>query len=171
MNEQQLIDLRAKIFLNPTATALVAAGNTSGLRSLLNALAAPAFKVWRKNVQRAEIYHQVSAEGTSWSWTTYKAQSVAEQNSWTQMFMGDEADFSLPNLRLGVENIFGVNNAQTTHVKAIAKRDATVAEKMLAVGTGSLAVPAVLVIQGEVSEVETAKLVFKDDGTIWTAQG
>ena len=36
-------------------------GNLSLLADLLNALAAPAFWVWRTNVSRAEIYNETSA--------------------------------------------------------------------------------------------------------------
>ena len=119
-----------------------------------NAIASPAFYVWRTDVTRAEIYHQTSAQGTTWSWTTYKAQNVTEQNAWTQMFMGEVADFSLPNLRAGVEAIFsgtGAPLAQRTHVANIAKRKARRAEKLFSEtsgGNGAVGTPATMTWQG-----------------------
>lgn len=117
------------------------------------------FVVWRTNVTRAEIYHRTSADGTTWNWTTYKNQSIAEQNAWVQMFMGDQADFSLPNLRSGVDAIFSGSGAPATqraHVAAIAKRSATRAEKTLAAGTGTSASPATMTFQGQVSSSEAS---------------
>ena len=113
----------------------------------LNVLATPDKFIWRSSITRSQIYHSTSAEATTWSWSTYKAQSVTEQNAWTQMFMGDSVDPSLDNLRAGVAAIFtgsAQQNAQRDHVYAVAKRKATRAEALFAVGTGSQAVPAKL---------------------------
>lgn len=110
-----------------------------------NLAASPAFYVWRTNVTRSEIYHIVSTEGTSWSWTTYKNQGATEQNAWVQMFMGDQADFSKDNLRAGIAALFTGSaqaNAQRDHCLAAGKRTATRAEKLFATGTGSQASPA-----------------------------
>jgi hypothetical protein len=117
--------------------------------------AASASIVWRTDVTRAEIYHQTSNEGTTWNWTTYKSQSVTEQNAWTQMFMGDVANFSLPNLRAGVDAIFsgaGASAAQRAHVAAIAKRAARRVEALATnpIG-GTMQTPSVLTFEGTVS--------------------
>jgi hypothetical protein len=42
---------------------------------------------------------------------------------------------------------------------------------MLAIGIGTDAVPGDFTWQGELSELESVQLIFKDDGTIWTAGG
>ena len=122
---------------------------------VMNEIASPPFWAFRTNVTRADIYHQQGPEGTSWSWQTYKAQNVAEQNAWVQMFMGDVADFSLPNLRAGVDAIFtgtGAAAAQRAHVHSIGRRQSTVAEKLLKKeGEGSTVSPAVMGFEGEVS--------------------
>lgn len=122
--------------------------------------------VWRTNVTRAELYHQVSAEGTSWNWTTYKAQSVTEQNAWTQMFMGDEANFSLDNLRAGVDAIFsgaGGPAAQRAHVSAVAKRPATRAEALFTTGTGTLASPGKLVVEGTLTPADVGRAMNQQE--------
>lgn len=139
--------LKAFVEADSALNAMRLDGNYDGMAEGLNAVASPAWTVWRTVVTRAEIYHRVSLEGTSWNWTTYKNQSVAEQNAWVQMFMGDEADFSLPNLRSGISAIFAGSaqaNAQRDHVLATGKRSATVYEKVLSTGAGSVATPATL---------------------------
>lgn len=155
MTPAQLAALKAAIAAE-TAPALVALRTVNnggpdeqGIANWYNG--ASTTVCWRTNVTRSEIYHQTSAEGTNWEWNTYKSQAVTEQNAWTQMFMGDQADFSLPGMRTGVEKIFGAANAQTVHIKAIAKRVATRAEKVFATGTGTTAAPAVFGWQGQVA--------------------
>jgi len=174
LTQAQLAILKAAILADPTLNAWPnnADGNFE-IAAALNQTATPDFFVWRSTLSRADIYHKVSAEGTSWNWTTYKAQSVTEQGAWVQMFMGDVGDFNLDNLRLGVEAIFSgtpgsAQGIQRTHVYAAAKRKATRSTKLFAVGTGSLAVPAKLgvgtageYIEGRLStdEIERARLL------------
>ena len=153
----QLTTLRTDILadgaLAPKCTAPVGDAPYE-IAAAYNVAASPAHIVWRTNVTRAEIYHGTSAEGTTWNWTTYKNQGVAEQNAWTQMFMGDTANFALPNLRAGVAAIFTGSaqaNAQRDHALATAKRAATRAEKLFATGTGSTAVPATMSFEGSLS--------------------
>lgn len=151
-----------------TARPLMLAGDATSLRVWLNT--AGTFIVWRTNVTRADIYHSTSAEGTTWNWTTYKGQAVAEQNAWTQMFMGDVANFALPNLRAGVDAIFsgaGAPATQRAQVAAVAKRASTRAEQSLASGTGTTGTPGTMTYEGLLTEVEGAQLVFKDNGTLW----
>lgn len=54
-------------------------------------------------------------------------------------------------------------------VKATISRPATVAEAMVATGTGTAGTPGTLVIDGPLSQQEVNLMVFKDDGTVWTA--
>jgi len=128
-------------------------GQNTLMAAFFNQDASPAFKVWRTKVSRAEIYNLTSAEATTWSWTFYKNQSAVEQNAWVQMFMGDQADFSQANLRAGIAVIFtSASAANATHSLAIAKRSATRAEKLYATGTGSVASPATMVFEGNVTD-------------------
>lgn len=130
-------------------------GQTNQMAAFFNEAASPAFKVWRTNVSRADIYNRTSAEGTNWNWTFYKNQNVTEQNAWVQMFMGDEADFSQANLRAGIGVIFTAgSSANGTHALAIGKRSATRAEKLYATGTGSTAVPGTLVFEGAITSTD-----------------
>ena len=98
-------------------------------------IASPTQLIWREGVTRQEIYNDTSSTGTDWNWTTYKGQGVAEQNAWVQMFMGDEANFTKPNLRAGIGNIFGGANNNTLHALAIGQRPATVFEVIFSTNT------------------------------------
>ena len=160
MSTAQLQTLKAAIDGDPTLSAQPM--NSDGafeIARALNLTATPDFWVWRTEVPRSAIYNETSGDATTWSWTIYKAQAVAEQNAWVQMFMGDRADFSKPNLRAGVTAIFGGANANTLHALAIARRKATRAEKILATGTGSTGSPAVMSFEGSLTypEVEAAR--------------
>lgn len=105
-------------------------------RDAFNALASPAYNVWRSDMTRPEIY-----AGANWDWTLYKAQAVSEQNTWREMFSVETADKMTCNMgalnnRVGVSKIFtgsAALNAMRDHVFASSKRSATLAEKLLAV--------------------------------------
>lgn len=144
--------LKALIAGDSTLNALPNNGDSAmQIVDALDVVASPDFWVWRTNVTRADIYHTTSVDGTTWNWLTYKNQSLSEQGCWVQMFMGDQANFALPNLRAGVAVIFsgsGVQLTQQTHILTIGRRKATRAEKALATGTGSTAAPAVMGSEG-----------------------
>lgn len=155
LTQAQLTALKAAILADQELSACpMTPDGADAIAQALKQTAAPDFWVWRTDVTRAEVYHSTSPEGTTWNWTTYKAQSVPEQGAWVQMFMGDAADFGLPNLRAGVSAIFtgsAQQNAQRDHVLSVAKRKANRAEKIFATGVGSLAAPATMVIEGELT--------------------
>lgn len=152
----QLATLKAAIAAE-TDSAFVAnrqAGATGAMADFYNTDAV-GYWVWRTNVQRAEIYHSTSPDATTWNWTTYKQQSVTEQGAWVQMFMGDFANFSLPNLRAGVSAIFtgsAPQVAQATHVLSVGRRLATRGEKLYASGAGTTANPSTMVFEGRIRD-------------------
>lgn len=156
MTPAQLQTLKTAI-ANETDAAFVQlrnAGATGAMAEFFNQPAVPDYWVWRTNVARADIYHTVSPDGTSWNWTTYKNQSQTEQGAWVQMFMGDLANFALPNLRAGVAAIFTGSaqaNAQREHCLAIGRRLAKRGERLFATGTGSTASPATMAFEGNVT--------------------
>ena len=144
-------DITAKSASGQPLNALFAAQNWDGIADYYNTVVT--FYVWRTNVSRAEIYTgNPQPENSFWNWTFYKNQSVTEQNAWTQMFMGDQADFSKANVRSGVLAIFTAGSAvNATHAFAVARRQANRVEQLLASGTGTTAAPAVLGFEGMVS--------------------
>jgi hypothetical protein len=151
----QLVTLKAHIDASPDLSSQpnTTDGNDA-VAKLLNLVDAPDYWVWRTAVPRAEIYNNASPTGSAWNWTTYKNQGVSEQNAWTQMFMGDVADFSKLNLRTGIGAIFtgsGAANDQRDHCLATGRRKAKRGERVLATGTGSTATPAIMGFEGTLS--------------------
>jgi hypothetical protein len=130
-------------------------------------LAVPDFIVWRTDVQAAEIYHLTSTAvpPTTWNWTTFKNQSVAEQTAWEQMFASGSGNFALPNFRSGVAAIFTGSaqaNAQRDHCLAIGKRRANRGEKLLTIlgsGDGTTLQPATMGFEGRLTtqDVDSAR--------------
>ena len=163
MTDVEILILRTKLQAetNPAIVAARDARNDTECANLLNA--ATASVIWRNNVTRAEIYHRTrdatlaGGTPTTWNWTTYKNQSVPEQGAWTQMFMGESADFTLPNLRAAVGAIFGAGNAQTSHVAAIAKRFARKGETYFLTGSATVGSPGVPTWTGLVSPDDIGK--------------
>jgi hypothetical protein len=157
LTSAQKATLKAAITADPVLSALP--NNTDGafeIAAAFNAPATPAFFVWRSLVTEHEFTGTVSAEATSFSWPAYIARSEAERNGWGRMFNGTySVNPSLPNVRQGIADIFsGSANsapAQRAHLLAIAKRNATRAEKLFATGTRSTASPATMAFEGSLS--------------------
>jgi len=121
-----------------------------------NAAHSPDFWVWRTSVTESEIVSKAGPEGTVWSWTAYIARTEAERDGWKRMFNGIYTiNPSLPNVRQGIADIFSGNTnnapAQRTHLLAVARRKATVMERLLATGTGTTAAPGTLTFEGAIS--------------------
>lgn len=102
----------------------------------MNLTAVPDYFIWRSSVSRTEIYNTTGDASSTWNWATYKSQSVTEQGTWREIFMGDLAPFNRLNTRVGVKEIFSGSAAQNTqrdHVLSIGRRTATRAEKLFGV--------------------------------------
>lgn len=169
MNSTQLTALRVAALADPTAAAFFQApGNAAGLQAYLNGQST--FVVWRTAVTQDEIMQN------GFDWTRVDNLSVGAARVWEWMFDNDAKSInpSKANVRAGIEAVWKGTAADLAVRAAVyvhCKRLATVAEKMLATGTGTDANPGLATFSGEVSPVEAAILIYKDDGTIWTAGG
>lgn len=123
-------------------------------QAALNSLSDPAFIVWRTLVTRSEILNN------GFDWTRLDNLSVGKARVWDAIFsMSDEfGDAALNpskiNVRTGIESVWvgtSADLAVRAAVYAHCKRTATNAEKVLAAGTGSDAVPGTLTFEGEIS--------------------
>lgn len=149
------------------ANAFYSVGDNTGLANYLNTPISPDYWVWRRSVSRADLYSQQndlpidSNNDGFWNWTTYKNQSIPEQNAWVQMFMGDITSFELTNVRAGIAKIFtgsAINNAQAAHCLSIGRKLASFVEKVLATGTGSKASPGIMGYEGPITTAELVGL-------------
>lgn len=165
----QLTAMRAACFADPTAAAFfVDPGNAAGLRAYLNG--ASTFIAWRTSVSQDEIMQN------GFDWTRVDNLSVGKARVWEWLFANEARTMnpSKPNVRAGIDQVWQGTTADLAVRAAVyghCKRAATRAERMLASGTGTDATPGNLTFEGEIADVDAAQLIYKDDGTIWTAQG
>jgi hypothetical protein len=162
----QLVALRAAVLANPTASAFLSAGDAAGLQAHLNAPSP--FIVWRTFVTKDEMY------GNGFNWVAIDDVLEPKWRVWTEMF--DNADKacnpSKLNIRDGIAEVWKGNAAKLavqSYLLEKCKRAATNAERLLASGTGgSQATPGNLTWEGDITGLDSAMLIFRDDGTIWS---
>jgi hypothetical protein len=163
LSNGQLQAIKADISANPDLDSYPAGSDGSfAIAYAYNLPATPDFIVWKTLLHEQDIAGQVSAESTSWSWSAFITRSQGERDGWGRMFNGTySVNPSLPNVRAAFVDIFsGAPGAsQRTHLAAMSKRKASRIEKLLASGTGSLAVPATMGFEGNVTyqEIEQAR--------------
>jgi len=155
----QLQILKTDILADPLLAAKPAtADGAFDIATAYSVAAAPTFWVWRTSVSQAEIVGTTSVDGTTWSWPLFIGRSQGERDGWREMFAdrGGIINPSLVNVRQGLADIFsGAGGlAQRTHLIAIGRRPATRAEKLFAIGTGTAAVPATMVLEGDLTYLD-----------------
>lgn len=165
LTASQLATLKAAIVSEPTWNALP--NNDDGnaaLAAVLNQTAVPDFIVYKTTLSRHEILTGASLEGTVFTWTggAYITRSQGERDAFREIFNSTGAvDPRLPSIIAAFNDIFSGAGGATNraHIAAISKRKATYAEKVLATGTGSLASPASLTLDGPISstDINTAR--------------
>lgn len=163
---EQLTALRAAALADQTAAAFfVAPGSAAGLQTYLNE--ASPFIVWRSSVTQDEIMQN------GFDWTRVDNLSVGPARVWEWMFNneGRSINPSKANVRAGIEAVWRGTQADLNVRAAIyvhCKRAASKAEKMLAGGTGTTENPGLLTFEGEISSLDATRLIYRDDGTIWS---
>ena len=170
LSNDQIIALRAAVFNDSASAAFIVAGDAAGLRARLNSLSNPAYIVWRKEVSQDEIMQN------GFDWVRVDNLSVGKARIWEWLFANEMRVInpSKLNVRSGIDEAWRGTQADLDVRAAIyvhCKRTATVAEKLMASGTGTTLVPASMSFEGEVSDLDSARMIFKDDGSIWTAGG
>lgn len=126
----------------------------------------PDFWVWRTSVSKAELTQSTSVDATTFNWTGtgFITRTVGEQTAFRELFDGQGfCNPSLPSVRTAFSDIFSGATAPApanrTHLVTVARRKANNVEKLYAVGTGSTAVPAVMIYEGTISgdDIEAAR--------------
>jgi hypothetical protein len=117
------------------------------IAAAFNALASPAFIVWRTNIPTKDVRKVVV-------WTEMNGIAQVPLMNWYSGILANGiVDASDANVRQGIADIFAGPGAAATRTAlvAMAKRSATRAEKLFATGTGSDGSPAVMVFEGNLS--------------------
>ena len=154
----QRTTLKSFIQADATLGPLATAKQYDTIATSLNMDAAPSFWVWKTTVTKDDCVNQTSVDGTTFSWTGtgFITRAVGERDAWRELFsVNGTVNPSLPNVRQAFSDIFSGATAPApanrTHLLAIARRTANVTEKLFATGTGSTAVPGLLVFEGTVT--------------------
>lgn len=149
LTPEQQATVKAYILADPV---LAAYPNTSGgaliIADAMNAVASPSFVVWRTVVTDQEIMLN------GFDWTRVDNLSVGKARIWDWMFRFGSIDPSKTNIRAGIDATWTGTAADLAVRAAVylhCKRSATIAEKLLATGTGSDAGPATMGFEGLLS--------------------
>lgn len=198
MTPAQLSALRAACFLDANAAAFfVAPGNAAGLRAYLNG--ASGTNVWRTDAPIDGINDGIdygkytpsdavpSADPALSIDISRMLRIQTKQMNLQNMLIGRATlNCSRPNVRGGLRDaVIGVpagtagaltapGGASGANVLAACVRSGTRAEVMLAAAaqasdTTGGTTARVMTFEGEVTDLDAATLIYKDDGSIWTA--
>ena len=145
----QLVTLKADVIANPDTNLLYTDGNLQGLADLYNAEALPAYTVWKTSVPTREVK-------TAFLWTEYIGRSACERDAFQFMLSNGVINPADANVRQGIADIFsGPSGAQSrTNLLAIGKRSASRLEKLFATGTGTVASPSTMTVEGVIAYTE-----------------
>lgn len=153
--------LKAAMLAAPELTIPLAAGDDYTVAQWCNTPSTVI--VWRTLVTEAEYTDDVSAEATTWSWTTYIGRSAAERDGWARMFQNGDVNPSKANVRAGFADIFSGTGAaavaQRSHLLAMSKRPALKCESILASGAGTNASPSLLSFEGIVELIDVSRIL------------
>lgn len=143
----QLQAIKTDIAANPDLAAFPSNGDGDfAVAALYNALASPAFTVWKTAVSLNQIKDKFDGSELSGLTTanTSRLQTVA-------LYSPMGVNPSLAATRVFFADVFSVGGVTAAALLALWKRPATRLEKLFATGTGSDASPATLVFEGTIN--------------------
>lgn len=146
LTESQSIVLRDLILADGGLSAQPA--NSDGafaIAEALNTEAVPAFTVWRTLITTDEIMNG------GFVWTEVDTLTAGKARIWEWMIKQGSINPSKPNIRQGLADCFGSGSAMAAAVLPLFKRNATIAEKLLATGTGSDNSPGTMSFEGSLT--------------------
>lgn len=150
MTPEQLQTLKAALLADLALDQYIVDYRDDLIRDYYNAPSNPAFTVWRTSVSQDEIMQN------GFDWTRVDNLSVGKARVWEWLFDNGSTSInpSKTNVRAGIDQTW-VGTAADLAVRAAVyvhcKRQANRVERLFATGTGSDAVPGLLVFEGEIS--------------------
>jgi hypothetical protein len=159
LTTEQRATLKAAILADPALAALAPSSNAiNTIIEAYKAPASPAYTVWRTTVSQDEIMQN------GFDWVRVDNLSVGKARIWEWLFYNSSRaiDPSKSNVRAGIAECWKGTTADLA-VQAVVlghcKRSANRLEALFATGAGSVADPATMVVQGEVSYNEVLQLM------------
>jgi hypothetical protein len=162
LTNAQLVALRAAIFANPTAAALLQAGDTTGLLAWCNALTTT-----RRWLSAAPVLEIEEAPG----YTTYGSLTQGARDSWA-LFLRNPRDFGRNRVRAWVTSIWGAADASSNAEAILLAGTALASNAQVALGGVSRGTGTVTALANAYDEditiLEATRLIFRDNGATWT---
>jgi hypothetical protein len=144
LTSAQLATLKADILADPV---LAAKPNNSDaavdIAAAYNAAASPAYVVWRTDIAPREIVGAITS-------SEFVALTAIKQNGLIILLLAGTIDGSNANIRAAFTAIFTTGSSLTA-LTALAKRNATRAEKLFATGSGTTATPSTMAVIGSLT--------------------
>lgn len=156
LTPEQYSALRVDMESRPELANALATGDDVFVASFYNVLVAPDFIVWRTNVTQDEIMQN------GFDWVQVDNLSVGAARIWEWLFDNENSmiNASKANVRAGIDECWKGTAAKLAVRDAIylhLKRQANLIEKLFATGVGSVASPAVMGFEGELSYTDASK--------------
>jgi hypothetical protein len=161
----QFVTIRAAVCADvATARPLLQAGDVPGLKAWANA-STVTFITWKSKVTIEEVGDNIVGTELSGLSTlnTTRLQAII-------MLSPNGVNPSKGDRRAFFDDVFSGTGGALTRPKLLAlwKRPATRAERVFATGTGTDLAPATLIWEGALSDNDVARIIFQDNGTIYT---
>ena len=162
MTDAQIVTLRNYCLNNATPAALLSAGNVIGLLSWCNADSGQ--RRWLPSADTLSIEEAPS-------YTTYDSLVQGKRDSWI-LFLKNPRDFGRNKVRNWVVDIWGAATAASNTEAILLAGSKVASNAQIALGGTSKATGTVTAIdtlfEEDVDINDVTKVIFKDDGTIWT---
>lgn len=162
LTNNQITTLRAAVFANPTAAAALAAGNVIGVQNWCNANSGS--KRW---LPAADPLAVEEAPG----YTAYDSMTQGKRDSWV-VFLRNARDFGRPKVRNWVADIWGTATGGSNSEAVLQAGTANATNAQIALGGAAETLGSVTAtdtsFEGEVDITDATRLVYKDNGDIWT---
>lgn len=155
LDQTQITTLHDFAIADPTASACITAGDDGCLVNYLNSESF--FVVWKTQLNETDI---INSDG--FNFTLVDGLTTGKRDEWSNfIFKNGYCNPSKVNIRAGIADVWSgtaAKNAVQAVILELSKRNATIAESVLATGTGSNAVPGLLTFEGSVSFQDAVKI-------------
>lgn len=151
LNTQQLGTLKSAILAetDPAFVVYRDNGDNGMMASWYNAPSSPEFIVWKTNVPLSDVAANVDG-------VELVGLTTAKLAAYQALLLAGAVNPSKDRLRAGFDAVFSAAGGNTTRplLLALWKRTAKRGEKLYATGTGSTAVPGLLVFEGDITSAD-----------------
>lgn len=163
MTNAQRTALRTAIFATPEAATLLAAGDVPGLRAWCNT-ATPSTRRWLSDAPVLPVEEAPS-------YLTYDTLTQGKRDSWL-LFLHNPRDFGRAKVRQWVVDIWGNATANSNAEAVLLAGTAPATNAQVAIGGNTRTTGSVTALdatfEDEVDTLDATRLIFRDNGTIWT---